>query len=481
MRIAKSTPFEGKPIINMPSVYGGCIGKEIICRIPVIGKRPIKISATGLAECLKIENGIITGVVANDCRFKVQISAENELGKATKEVEFKIHEDTMLLTPLMGFTSWNAFGSAVSQQMMEDTAEELLKKGIADYGYRYINIDSGWQKEYGGEFDAIMPNDKFPDMQSYCEKMHSMGLKCGIYSTPMLKAWGCPEEFSSIPGCTRGEPNILYTCVNDGIGMERLEENNVNQWAKWGFDYLKYDWAPCDPINADYMKKALLKANREIAFCVTVDAGMNYRRYWKKYCSSWRCNRDSIDKWDNVKNYLCPADGSRIEGWKDAVSQGHFYDLDMLEIGAMTWNDGRSRLTENEAIFAYTLRAFFLSPIQLSCAIEKLSDFEFDLITNEEIIKINQDSLADYPELHSKDETEDLLVYKRRLENGDVAFAIFNTSEEEKTQVLDLEGAEAVRDLWTKTDLKPEKKFKCTVEPHCVIVLRVSKSENAFL
>lgn len=266
MRIAKSKPFEGKPIINMPSVYGGCTGKEITCRIPVIGKRPINISATGLPEELKLDNGIITGFVEKDCEFQVEICAENELGAATRQVIFKIHEDTMLLTPLMGFTSWNAFGSAVSQQKMEDTAEAMLNKGIVDYGYQYVNIDSGWQKEYGGEFDAVMPNDKFPDMQGYCEKMHSAGLKCGIYSTPMLKAWGCPEELESIPGCTRGEPNILYTCNNDGIGMERLEENNVRQWEKWGFDYLKYDWAPCDPINADYMKKALLKANREIAF-----------------------------------------------------------------------------------------------------------------------------------------------------------------------------------------------------------------------
>lgn len=475
MKIAKSTPFEGKPIINMPSVYGGCTGKEIICRIPVTGKRPIHINATGLAEGLKLENGIITGMVPNDCQFKVQISAENELGTAVKEVEFKIHEDTMLLTPLMGFTSWNAFGSTVSQQKMEDTAETMLEKGIVDYGYQYLNIDSGWQKEYGGEFDAVMPNEKFPDMQGYCEKMHSAGLKCGIYSTPMLKAWGCPEELPFIPGCTRGEPNILYTCNNDGIGMERLEENNVRQWEKWGFDYLKYDWSPCDPINADYMKKALLKANREIAFCVTVRADACYQRYWKKYCCSWRCNNDSIDKWYNVKNYLCPASGMRIEWWKEAVLQGHFYDLDMLEIGAMTWNDGTSRLSENEAVFAYTLRAFFLSPIQLSCAIDKLTEFEFNLITNEEIIRINQDSLADYPDLYSKDEAEEILAYKRQLENGDTAFAIFNTSEEEKTQVLNLEEFTTVRDLWAKEDLVSEKEFKCTVEPHCVMVLRASK------
>ncbi len=476
MKIAKAIPFEGKPVFHMPSVYGGCIGKEILCRIPVTGKRPIRISATGLAEGLKLENGIISGVVEEDCQFPVEIRAENELGKTMWQVTFKIHEDTMLLTPLMGFTSWNAFGSAVSQEKMEETAKEMLQLGIADYGYQYINIDSGWQKEYGGEFDAIMPNDKFPDMRGFCEKMHSMGLKCGIYSTPMLTAWGCPEELPSIPGCTRGKPSILFTCNNGGIGEERMEENNVRQWEKWGFDYLKYDWAPCEPINAEHMKVALLKADREIAFCVTVNADICYREYWKRKCSSWRCNKDSMDNWDTVKEYLADQGFCKIEYWKEAVSPGHFYDLDMLEIGAMSWNQGRSHLTENEELFAYTLRAFFLSPIQLSCVLSELTEFEYNLITNDEIIRINQDSLADFPEPYSKNEPEGVLTYQRMLENGDTAFAIFNTSDEEKTQILDLKGFKAVRNLWTKTDLRPEKEFKCTVEPHCAVVLRASGS-----
>ena len=252
MRIAKARPFEGKPIINMPSVYGGCIGKEIICRVPVIGTRPIRVEVQGL----RLDGQVIRGTVPEGGEFRVRIAAENGLGRAEQDVTFRIGEDTMLLTPLMGFTSWNAFGANVSQEKMEDTAAAMAALGIADYGYCYVNIDSGWQKEYGGEFDAVMPNEKFPDMKGFCRKMHEAGFKCGIYSTPMLTAWGCPKELPSIPGCTRGEPNILFTCNNGGVGRERLEENNVRQWADWGFDYLKYDWAPTEPINADYMKKS---------------------------------------------------------------------------------------------------------------------------------------------------------------------------------------------------------------------------------
>jgi alpha-galactosidase len=147
----------------------------------------------------------------------------------------------------------------------------------------------------------------------------------------------------------------------------------------------------------------------------------------------------------------------------------------MLEIGAMAWNDGVTRLTENEAIFAYSLRAFFLSPIQLSCRLDKLSEFEKDLICNEEIIKISQDSLSDYPELMYISDDKKVEVYSRTLEDGDKAIAIFNMAEEEITHILDLEDYRKVRNLWTKTDMEVAREFSCVVEPHCAIILRMAK------
>lgn len=470
MKIAKARPFEGKPIINMPSVYGACIGKGILCRIPVIGERPIQITAEGLAAGLKLENGIISGCVQEDCEFEVMLHAENALGTDTAKVLFKIHEDTMLLTPLMGFTSWNAFGDAVSQKDMEDTAQTMQESGIADYGYCYMNIDSGWQKEYGGKYDAIMPNAKFPDMKGYCDKMHGKGFKCGIYSTPMLTAWGCPAEFESIPGCTRGEADILLTNINGGIGKEHLEANNVKQWDEWGFDYLKYDWNPTDPLCADLMKRELVKANREMALCVTVAANWRHSNYWKKNCCSWRDNPDSRDQWPVVLEYL-----KDLDVWEDVVCQGHYYDLDMLEIGDTQFNDGVSHLTESEAVFAYTLRAFFLSPIQLSSKLDKLTEFEFDLICNEEIIRINQDSLANYPRLKEKSPDGKVLVYERSLEDGDKVIAIFNTSDVFVKHPIELEAGTKVRDLWIKTDVEVTEDFTYTVEAHGAVVLRIRK------
>ena len=109
MKIAKAAPFEGAPKINSASVFGASTGKEFMYRIPVTGKRPIDIEAIGLKDGMKIKDGIISGKIDEDCEFDIEISAKNELGEARKSVKFKIHYDNPLLTPLMGFTSWNAF------------------------------------------------------------------------------------------------------------------------------------------------------------------------------------------------------------------------------------------------------------------------------------------------------------------------------------------------------------------------------------
>jgi alpha-galactosidase len=313
-----------------------------------------------------------------------------------------------------------------------------------------------------------MPNEKFPDMKAMYDHIHSLGLRGGIYSTPMITAWGCPVGLPSIPGCTRGEPDFLNTNEMGGIGKEHMEANNVRQWEEWGVDYLKYDWRPTDPATADYMKKELLASPREIAFCVTVNALEQYGHYWKKNCTSWRDNRDSIDKWHVVREIL----DSVRKNWKKYVCRGHFFDLDMLEIGHMHWNRGNRGLTETEELSAYSMRAFFLSPIQLSCRLENLTEYEFDMICNEEILAIHQDALCDFPENLRMYETA--RPYRRRLENGDVAYIVFNMTRETITETLQIGEVKAVRNPWAKENLPCASNISVEIEPHGVCVLRVT-------
>jgi len=468
-KIAKAAPFTGAPHINAPSVFGASTGKAMFYRIPVTGARPITVTVDGLPEGFTFDGRILAGKSDCDCTFRLTIHAENALGADESEMTVEIAPDHMLRTPLLGFTTWNAFGSKVTQELAEETAKKLADVGLMEYGYHYFNIDSGWQKEYGGRYDAIQPNEKFPDMGAMCEKLHGMGFHCGIYSTPMLTAWGCPEELPSIPGCTRGEPDIRFASMNGGIGTERMEENNVKQWTEWGFDYLKYDWRPCDGINADYMKRALLVSEREIAFCVTVHADPFYAAYWKKNCCSWRDNSDSEPRWERVMHLF-----HTVDTWRPHVLPGHFYDLDMLELGKTYYHDENDwSLTDDEKLFAYTMRAFFASPIQISSAIDKLSEFELDLLCNEEILAINQDCLADYPTLAA--ESGGVRCYRRTLANGDIAYAIFNTGDTPVREEIALDAPMHIRDVWAKSDLGCADTLTMEADAHSAQVYRLKK------
>ena len=299
-KLAIAKPFEGTPRINMPSIIGASPCKPLLFRLATSGERPMEYSTENLPVGLTLNGNILSGSVENEGSYEITVKAKNSKGECSKKITLEIAPQNVLVTPLMGYTTWNAFESKITQEDVENIAHRLVKLGISEYGYSYVNTDSGWQGEYGGKFDAVMPNAKFPDMKGMTDKIHALGFKCGIYSTPMLTAWGCPEELESIPGCTQGEADYRFAETNGGIGIIHKEKNNALQWEEWGFDYLKYDWAPTDPVNAELMRQELIKLNRDFGFCVTVLAIKEYSNYWSKYCNSYRSNPDTYCNWENL-------------------------------------------------------------------------------------------------------------------------------------------------------------------------------------
>ena len=461
---------EGAPFFTCPSVWGASPEKTILFRIPVLGQRPMRITASGLPEGVELNEsrGLLTGA-ASEGSYEVLLRAENALGTAEKKLTLRIAPDGARRTPLLGFTSWNACGNKVSQEYLTDCIRFIDRTGLADFGYQYINIDSGWQGEYGGELGAIQPNSKFPDMKQLADTAHGLGLKLGIYSTPMEKAWGGGEY----PGCTRGHLDAAYANTYYGIGRDHREEQNAAQWAEWGIDYLKYDWAPCDTYNAGLMKTALLHQNREIPMCVTVSAKRGDADWWKANCCSWRDNGDSRSTWENLRTRF------DSDSWAEHINPGHYFDHDMLETGVTVWHE--NQLTEDEQIMAYSIRAMFPSPIQISCDLEKLTPFDFALLTNEEVIAVNQDALsvgavAVYEKCTRRIDRSvecEVRVYARPLENGQTALAFFNlgtTAEEMRWSAQ----SGAARDLWAKKDVPVrDGMLTFTLEPHTVRMFRV--------
>ena len=476
-KIAPAAPFSGAPKINLASVFGASPNKPFLLRIPVTGKRPIRYGAQNLPDGLTLRDNIITGQVSDAGIYKIVLTAENALGKAEKPINLEIQPNHVIITPLLGFTSWNAFASRVTQQDMLNTARNLVKHGLSEYGYRYVNLDSGWQYEYGGEFDAIQPNPKFPDMKAMTDEIHTLGLKCGIYSTPMLTAWGCPKEYASIPGCTQGEPDIRFSQINKGIGVIHKESNNAKQWEAWGFDYLKYDWSPTDTVNAELMRQELIRLNRDFGFCVTVRAISGYAAYWTNYVNSYRNNVDSQGYWQNLLNIY-----RSYFGYENDVKKGHYFDLDMLDVGNCVFKNRENFLTEDEQIVSYSMRAFLNSPIQLSAVLDEISDFDLALYCNEEIIAINQDAAfaPSVPVFRYKKEDAVLDVYEKVLEDGSYAYAFFNMGETSENIHTIFSEESALRDVWAKENLGSLDTLTFTIPKHTVRIIKSAKKATDF-
>lgn len=466
-KIATAKPFDGAPHINAPSLLGASPCKPILFRIPVMGKRPIKYTAKNLPEGLTLSGNILSGQIEEAGEYTVILVAKNELGEDEKSMTLEIAPGNVLVTPLMGFTTWNAFGADVRQENVIEIAERVCALGIAEYGYGYINLDSGWQYRYGGKYDAIMPNEKFPDMKAMTDAVHALGFKCGIYSTPMLTAWGCPKEFDSIPGCTVGESDDRFPETMGGIGVIHKEANNVRQWDEWGFDYLKYDWRPTEPINAELMRVELAKASRDFGYCVTCRALIDYHKYWSKHVNSYRCNVDSLGYYENLL-YIYRTYFPFIP----YINKGHYFDLDMLDVG--TCGLQPSRLSDDEAIIAYTMRAFFNSPIQISSTLENISDFELSLYCNEEMIAINQDCafFTAHPVHIEEHDGYIYHVFEKKLEDGKYAYAFFNLGKHGVNAQTFFEGEGTLRDVWAKEDLACSNYYFFRLHPHTVRVLK---------
>ena len=188
------------PRINGPRVYGCRPGHPFLFRIPTTGERPMKFAAETLPDSLRLDadNGIIIGIAPARGTYAVTLQAENRHGAATRPFKI-VSGDTLALTPPMGWNHWYAHYNRVTDTMMREAADVIVRTGMADVGYAYVNIDDCWMNAASdatrqpdplriGPFrDAqgnIVPNKHFPDMPALTAYIHEKGLKAGIYTSP---------------------------------------------------------------------------------------------------------------------------------------------------------------------------------------------------------------------------------------------------------------------------------------------------------
>lgn len=478
------------PRINGPKIYGARPGADFLFRIPATGRRPMTFSATGLPKGLKLDRktGIISGKAVSEGEFKVSLKASNKLGSDVRELRIVIG-DRIALTPPMGWNSWNCWGNSVSQDKIMSSAKAILDKGLADYGWSYVNIDDGWQGVRGGKDNAIMPNSKFPDMKGLVDYLHSNGLKAGIYSGPWV------GTYAGHIGETCNDPDGKYFWIEEGIcdsvykvDRSRMDRGKVwhfgeysfapidaAQWAEWGFDYLKYDWNPNDLHYLKEMHDALAATGRDIVYSISNSAPYALAPYLMRYAQCWRTTGDIRDKWSSI--FKIGFGG--MDGWAACKRPGNWPDADMLVLGKVGWGPKThfSRLTPDEQYTHMTLWSILSSPLLIGCDLAALDDFTLSLLCNNEVIDVNQDPLGLQASRIYGDET--YATYLKPLEDGSVAIALFNLSEEPKTigfipRSIGLPTRQTVRDLWRQKDIATvefDERWETEVAPHgCAFV-----------
>ena len=484
------------PRINGPGIFGVRPGSLFLYTIPATGSRPVTFAADHLPHGLTLDSatGQITGTLPIKGAYQITLRAANAIGKAEKPFRIVVG-DAIALTPPMGWNSWNCWGGAVSQERVAGSARALVEKGLRDHGWNYINIDDGWQGTRGGPFNAIQPNSKFPDMKALADQIHSLGLKFGIYSTPWRGTYeghvgsSCDNSDGTYDWINDGDHNEFFRIGKDPatwdskrrtnyhFGAYSFVEKDAGQWGRWGVDYLKYDWFPNDVKSTGSMADALRATDRDITLSLSNAAPFDHAASWDGLANAWRTTGDITDTWPSMSGI-----GFHQQKWAPYAGPGHWNDPDMLVVGAVGWGHPKpTRLTPDEQYTHISLWCLLSAPLLIGCNLEALDDFTVSLLTNDEVLEIDQDSLGKQATEVARDD-DDGVVYAKPLDDGSWAVGLFNTGVVPQKvtvrwQDLKLDGPQKVRDLWRQQEVgRFESEFSAEVAPHGVSLVRVYPS-----
>ena len=370
--------------------------------------------------------------------------------------ELRALDNGLARTPPMGWNSWNKFACNVSEDLIKQAADAMVSSGMKDAGYQYVVIDDCWQVDRDPEGNIIADAKHFPSgIKAVADYVHAKGLKFGMYSDAGTG-----------------------TCQNRP-GGRGYEFQDARQYAAWGVDYLKYDW--CNHSTQDsaasysIMRDALKKSGRPIVFSLC-EWGSTKPWLWAGDVGNlWRSTGDIIDKWDGTVKWGGLGMVQILDlqdGLQSYAGPGHWNDPDMLEVG----NGGMST-TEYRAHFS--MWCLLAAPLMAGNDIRKMSADIHDILTNKEVIAIDQDPLG--REGRRVKRADGLEVWAKQLADGGRAVALLNRTGAEASITVswtDLGYPDhvpaKVRDLWAHKDLGEKSgSFSASVPSHGVVMLRI--------
>ncbi len=384
--------------------------------------------------------------------------------------------ENLALTPPMGWNSWNHFACDINETIVREMADAMVSSGMKDAGYEYINIDDCWQ----GERDSlgfIHPDKiRFPNgMKALADYIHSKGLKLGIYSDAGWKTCGGRS------------------------GSRGYEYQDALQYAKWGIDYLKYDWCNTTGLKAEgaylTIRDAIYQAGRPMVLSIC-EWGDNEPWVWAKDIGHlWRTTGDIYNCFDCVYDHgtwnswgvLQILDLRDNDMLRKVAGPGHWNDPDMMEVGnGMLVNEDRAH---------FSMWCMLAAPLIAGNDLRKINRPTLKILTNPHAIAINQDTLGIQGYKHGVVSNVD--VWVKPLVDNEFAVCFLNRSAESVSIVFDWKNNPfndeysqqranfdkedyALFNIWeSKPDGNTQKSLKAIIPGHDVLMYRLKKATTS--
>ena len=397
-------------------------------------------------------------------------SFSESLGESMNELESEVKktektEDTDIekpegprKTPIMGWASWNAYHPRISEKIILSQAEKLVEYGLDELGYTYVNVDDGWQDGRGSDGYVVTHAERFPSgMKALSTKLHSMGLKAGIYSDAGANT--CAALYS-------GEGQ------NTKVGLYGHEKKDLERYLiDWDYDFIKVDWCGGNELKLDQktvytnigniVKDIEKKTGKDKIYNVCSWA---FPGEWVvNVADSWRTGADITNTYESVIYQV-----NKIRDLAKYNGPGHINDLDMLQVGnGMSYEEDKTH---------FAMWCMMSTPLMLGMDLNSISEETLSIISNEELIAINQDvACIQAVPVKTYGGVEVWTKDLGKANSDKKAFAFLNDTDSEKTVTVvfsevGLDGVEVIRDAWAHEDVAVDGKITVTIPSHGTLV-----------
>jgi alpha-galactosidase len=370
-------------------------------------------------------------------------------------ISFSIYSQSSK-TPILGWSSWNNFHVNINEEIIRGQADAIISSGMYKAGYRYVNIDDGYFGGRKADGQLFADSIKFPSgMKELADYIHSKKLKAGIYSDAGSNTCGS-----------------IFDDDKNGFGVGlfgHVKEDCDLFFNQWGYDFFKVDWCGGKRQNLDdkteYLSilNAVKSINKNIVFNICRWA---FPGEWAiKTADSWRISGDIKSNFERIC-HIIDINASLAK----YVSPGHFNDMDMLQVGrGMTYDEDKAH---------FSMWCMMVSPLLAGNDLRTMSKETIEILTNKELIAINQDKACIQAERIIKEGTTEVWLKPLGKKDGKTrAIAILNRGELPITYIIKPElinSKSKVRDLWLHKEVGSLTDFKVDVPKHGIVVLKIT-------